>query len=152
MRNSVLMTVAVLLAACQTPPSNAEGEKPEAEANADAAPADGPASEQAPSDAELSNEARLAKAREYADQNKDEMFEVEPLTEEEQRLVDADPETLSAEEKKARSYALRKKILQDPNSPQAKALKDAANRIVEGEVDPNLDYKENGQSSAPPAE
>lgn len=161
MRNGSMLTLAaVLLAGCQAPAKPASGDQPaEAAQDADAAPAaeDAEAAEatDASGDAdasELSNEERLAKARAYAAENKNDMFKVEPLTDEDKRLIAADPETLSSQERTARAYALRKQILQDPNSPQAKALKDAANNIVDGGVDPNLNYKDEGQSSVPPAE
>ncbi len=154
---SVALTAPCLLA-CQTPPDKAEGEAKADQAKADdeapeADEAETPAGgDPAAGDEALSNEERVAKGRDYAAAKGDDMFKVEPLTEEEQALVDADPATLSPEQKKARAYALRKKILQDPNSPQAQALKEAANQIVSGQVEPNLDYKEDGQSSAPPAE
>lgn len=152
---SVVLTAPCLLA-CQTPPEKADAEAKSDPAKADdvddaaAAPDGGHA--EAASNESLSNAERVAKGRDYAAGKGEEIFEVEPLTEEEQALVDADPATLSPEQKKARAYALRKKILQDPNSPQAQALKEAANQIVSGQVEPNLDYKQDGQSSAPPAE
>ncbi|NVB41382.1 hypothetical protein G6O69_38160 [Pseudenhygromyxa sp. WMMC2535] len=61
-----------------------------------------------------------------------------PLTAEEERLIAADPSTLSREENRARAYALRKRIMQDPNSPAAKELEEARAAVLAGEVDAAL--------------
>lgn len=45
-----------------------------------------------------------------------------PLTQEEIDLIAADPATLSPEMRRARAFAMRRKILQNPDSPAAKQL------------------------------
>ncbi|MBX7082193.1 MAG: hypothetical protein K1X88_23495 [Nannocystaceae bacterium] len=58
-----------------------------------------------------------------------------PLTAEEQRLIDADPKSLSAEERRARAYALRRKIMQNPDSPAARTLEDLRKAADAGQLD-----------------
>lgn len=58
------------------------------------------------------------------------------LSAEELELIDADPKTLSPEQNRKRAYALRKKIMQDPNSPQAQALEEARTAALGGELTP----------------
>lgn len=58
------------------------------------------------------------------------------LSEEELALLDADPSTLTPEQNRKRAYALRKKIMQDPDSPQAQALEDARAAALGGELTP----------------
>ncbi|EDM75414.1 hypothetical protein PPSIR1_04238 [Plesiocystis pacifica SIR-1] len=58
------------------------------------------------------------------------------LTEEDERLIAADPSTLSPEENRKRAHALRKKIMQNPDSEAAKALEDARQAVLAGEVQP----------------
>lgn len=61
----------------------------------------------------------------------------EPLTAEEERLIAADPKTLTPDEAVLRAHALRKKIMLNPDSDQAKALNDARAAVLSGQVDPN---------------
>jgi hypothetical protein len=56
------------------------------------------------------------------------------LTPEEQALLDADPATLTPEQNRKRGYALRKKIMQNPNSEAAKALEEARKAVESGEL------------------
>ena len=49
-----------------------------------------------------------------------------PLTEEELALIAADPADLTVEQRRQRAYARRKQIMQNPDSPTARALKDLA--------------------------
>jgi hypothetical protein len=56
------------------------------------------------------------------------------LTAEELALLDADPKTLTPEQNKKRGYALRKKIMQNPDSEAAKALEDARKAVESGEL------------------
>jgi hypothetical protein len=46
------------------------------------------------------------------------------LSEEDLALIEADPKTLSPEQRRKRAYALRRKIMQDPDSPAARTLQD----------------------------
>ncbi|MCA9682883.1 MAG: hypothetical protein KC457_11850 [Myxococcales bacterium] len=59
-----------------------------------------------------------------------------PLTAEEERLIAADINTLSTEEKRLRAYAQRKKIMQNPDSEAAKALLEAQQALMAGEIPP----------------
>ena len=59
-----------------------------------------------------------------------------PLTAEEEALIAANPDDLTPEERRARSQALRKKAMQDPNSPGAKAIRAAQAAIESGQVRP----------------
>lgn len=63
-----------------------------------------------------------------------------PLSEEDKRLIAADPATLSAEERRKRGYALRRKIMQNPDSPAARTLNDLAKAAREGQIDPNAKH------------
>lgn len=58
------------------------------------------------------------------------------LTEEDKRLIAADPKTLSPEENRKRAYALRKQVMQNPDSANAAALEDARKAALAGEIDP----------------
>jgi hypothetical protein len=69
------------------------------------------------------------------------------LSAEELELLEADPKTLSPEQNRKRAYALRKKVLQNPDSPQAQALEEARAAAVAGELTPeqaNPDGKKEG--------
>jgi hypothetical protein len=59
-----------------------------------------------------------------------------PLTAEQETLIAADSATLSKEDRRKRSYAQRQKIMQKPDSPQAQALLEGAERLRRGEMDP----------------
>jgi hypothetical protein len=56
----------------------------------------------------------------------------EPLTPEEERLISADLNTLSPEERIARGHALRKKVMMNPESDSAKALQEARAAALAG--------------------
>src|SRR5689334_14605990 len=47
------------------------------------------------------------------------------LSPEELALIEADPKDLTVEQRRKRAYALRKKIMQNPDSESAKTLMDA---------------------------
>lgn len=66
------------------------------------------------------------------------------LTAEEERLIAADPKTLSPDENRARAHALRKKIMQNPDSPQAKELEEVRAAVLAGEVDPKAQLGQKG--------
>jgi hypothetical protein len=71
------------------------------------------------------------------------------LSAEELELLDADPKTLSPEQNRKRAYALRKKVMQNPDSPQAQALEEARQAAIGGEltpeqVDPDAKPKDEG--------
>jgi hypothetical protein len=56
------------------------------------------------------------------------------LTPEEEALIAADTSTLTPEQRKKRAYALRKKIMQNPDSEAAKALEEARRAAEAGEI------------------
>jgi hypothetical protein len=58
------------------------------------------------------------------------------LSEEDKRLIAADPKDLSPEDRRKRAYALRRKVMQNPDSPTAKALKDMEEAARRGEIPP----------------
>jgi hypothetical protein len=98
-----------LLAACRTEAPTPEKVQPAA-ASAEATPA-----EAAP--------AEVAKAA------------PEPLTEEELALIAADPKDLTPELRRKRAYARRKQIMQNPDSPTARALDDLVEAHQAGDLD-----------------
>lgn len=57
------------------------------------------------------------------------------LTAEEIALIEADPATLTPEQRRARGYALRKKIMQNPESESAKAIEEARQAAMAGELE-----------------
>ncbi|HWB73528.1 MAG TPA: hypothetical protein VG755_01210 [Nannocystaceae bacterium] len=57
------------------------------------------------------------------------------LSEEDLRLLAADPATLTPEERRKRAYALRRKIMQNPDSPTARMLEDLRRAHENGELD-----------------
>lgn len=57
------------------------------------------------------------------------------LTPEEIALIEADPEDLSPEQNRKRGYALRKKILQNPDSKAAQALEEAKQAALAGQLE-----------------
>lgn len=57
------------------------------------------------------------------------------LTPEEEALIAAEPSTLTPEQRRQRGYALRKKIMQNPDSEAAKALEEAARAAAAGEIE-----------------
>ncbi len=60
-----------------------------------------------------------------------------PLTEAEKKLIAADPDTLSPEDRRKRAFALRKKVMQNPDSEAAQALLQARQAILDGQLDPD---------------
>lgn len=61
-----------------------------------------------------------------------------PLTPEEIALIETDPATLTPEMRVQRAHALRRKILQNPDSPQAKQLEELRRLTETGVVVPTL--------------
>lgn len=57
------------------------------------------------------------------------------LTEEELALIAADPKDLTPELRRKRAYARRKQIMQNPDSPTARALSDLAEAHQAGDLD-----------------
>lgn len=57
------------------------------------------------------------------------------LTPEEVDLLARDPKTLGPDENRKRAFALRKKIMQNPDSDAAKALEDAREAAMAGQVE-----------------
>lgn len=60
-----------------------------------------------------------------------------PLSEEDQRLIALDPAELTPELRRKRAYALRRKAMQNPDSPLARTLEDLKKASQNGELDPN---------------
>ncbi len=58
-----------------------------------------------------------------------------PLSEEDLALIAADPKDLTPEMRRKRAYARRRQIMQNPNSPTARALEDLAEAHQAGELD-----------------
>lgn len=56
------------------------------------------------------------------------------LSAEELELIAADSKSLTPEQNRKRAFALRKQIMQNPDSPQAKALEDARASALEGQL------------------
>lgn len=63
------------------------------------------------------------------------------LTPEEEALIAADRSTLTPEQHRKRAYALRKKIMQNPDSEAAKALEEARRAAEAGELEFQLPAK-----------
>ncbi|HRI08754.1 MAG TPA: hypothetical protein PKW35_13110 [Nannocystaceae bacterium] len=63
---------------------------------------------------------------------------VEPLTQEELDLIAADPATLTPDLRRKRAFALRKKIMQNPDSPAARQLEAIREGVERGEIVPQL--------------
>ena len=63
---------------------------------------------------------------------------VEPLTQEEINLIDSDPAELTPALRRKRAFALRKKIMQNPESESAKALEEMRRKVESGEITPEL--------------
>lgn len=87
------------------------------------------------SDATLSSEAPITDAEHI------EAEPAEPLTEEELALIEKDPKDLTVEERRKRGYALRKRIMQDPDSPQAQSILRGAKAIEDGEMEVPAEFK-----------
>ncbi len=64
-----------------------------------------------------------------------------PLTQEEIDLIAMDPATLTPEMRKKRAFALRRKILQNPDSPTARQLEAMRLAADRGELDAQLPGK-----------
>ncbi len=62
----------------------------------------------------------------------------EPLTPEELELIAASPADLTPELRRKRAFALRKKIMQNPDSEAAKSLEDMRRKVESGEITPEL--------------
>lgn len=66
------------------------------------------------------------------------------LTDAEMILIESDPKSLTPEKRRERAYALRKRIMADPNSGAAKALQDAASGVSNVDrLHPNSGIPEN---------
>lgn len=69
-----------------------------------------------------------------------------PLTQAELDLIAADPEHLTPEKRRERAFALRRKIMQNPDSPAARQLEEIRLAVEAGELHPALP----GQPPPPP--
>lgn len=58
-----------------------------------------------------------------------------PLSEEDLALIAADPATLTPEMRRKRAYARRRQIMQNPDSPTARALNDLVQAHQAGDID-----------------
>lgn len=65
-----------------------------------------------------------------------------PLSEEDLALIAADPKDLTPEMRRKRAYARRRQIMQNPDSPTARALNDLAAAHQAGEID--VERKDSG--------
>ena len=61
-----------------------------------------------------------------------------PLTQEELDLIAADPATLTPERRRDRAFALRRKIMQNPDSPAARQLEEIRQGVESGAIKPQL--------------
>jgi len=61
---------------------------------------------------------------------------IQPLSAEDERLIAADPKTLTPEDRRKRAYAMRRKIMQNPDSETAKMLEDLRRAADNGELQP----------------
>lgn len=67
-----------------------------------------------------------------------------PLTQEELDLIAADPATLTPEKRRDRAFALRRKIMQNPDSPAARQLEEIRQGVESGAIKPELPRKSEG--------
>ncbi|MDC0718943.1 hypothetical protein [Nannocystis bainbridge] len=120
------LIAALILAACgPTAPAPTEVAKSApAEAAKAPTPSPAPTPEAAPAPAE-----KLTIAKEP------------PLTPEEIALIEADTKNFTPEQHRARAHALRRKILQNPDSPQAQQLEQLRRDVEAGTVKPELPPK-----------
>lgn len=72
-----------------------------------------------------------------------------PLTPEEIELIESDPKTLTPELNRKRAHALRRKIMQTPDSPQAKQLEQIRRDVESGALVPQVVPK--AGDTSPPA-
>ncbi len=72
------------------------------------------------------------------------------LSEEDKRLIAADPKTLSPEDVRKRAFALRRKVMLNPDSPQAAVFKDLEAAAAAGELGPPPDLSEVGAAPKEP--
>lgn len=61
-----------------------------------------------------------------------------PLTQEELDLIATDPATLTPERRRDRAFALRRKIMQNPDSPAARQLEEIRQGVESGAIKPEL--------------
>ena len=108
MRSTLLVTVVAALGACSKPPQPQPAAGAKTAAAAEAPPA---AEAEAPTPP--------------------------PLSEEDERLIASDPKDLTPEMRRKRAYALRRKAMQNPDSPLARTLTDLQKAYEDGSLDPN---------------
>ncbi|MCH9682017.1 MAG: hypothetical protein K0V04_11325, partial [Deltaproteobacteria bacterium] len=63
-----------------------------------------------------------------------EQIEIPVLTEEDLALIAADPKDLTVDQRRKRAYARRRQIMQNPDSPTARALRDLAEAHQAGDI------------------
>lgn len=113
------LLVATLAGGCGTktetqPKAEAKGTEPPAEAK----------------DASLAEAAPPA----MSEADPDRPPKAEPMTPEELELIEKDPKDLTPELRRKRAFALRKKIMQNPDSPQARELWRLQKAVESGEL------------------
>jgi hypothetical protein len=116
------------LVACQPPPAKTAHHDQAREAEGDEEP--GKTAEEAE---------ELTDAERFAPAGSGKHIQAEPagpLTDEEKRLIAADPKDLSKDERRKRAFALRKKIMQNPDSEQAQTILQGAEAMRRGDVEP----------------
>lgn len=101
------------------------------------APAPVPAAGPAPAAADQEHaDGNAADAKAVADADaKAETPAIPPLSEEDLALIAADPKDLTPEMRVKRAHARRRQIMQNPDSPTARALRDLAEAHQAGEID-----------------
>lgn len=141
----------LMLAACSGKSTAREDAKGAAEAGASEAKVEAAADAKAGPAAEAAADAKAT--------DDDLPKKAPPLTQEEKDLIAADPATLTPELRRKRAFALRKKIMQNPDSPTARMLEDLRKAAERGELDipgkttPRLhaNTKDGKQGGPPPA-
>lgn len=73
-----------------------------------------------------------------------------PLTQAEIDLINSDPATLTPEKRRERAFALRRKIMQNPDSPAARQLESIRRAVEAGEMSPTLPSSTPQLSAAAP--
>lgn len=73
-----------------------------------------------------------------------------PLTQAEIDLINSDPATLTPEKRRERAFALRRKIMQNPDSPAARQLEEIRRAVEAGEMSPSLPTSSPRLSAAAP--
>lgn len=106
--------------------------------------------QEAPESTPAKTEAVTKVAPKEQKQSSEQTPKIAPLTEEDLELIAADPKDLSPELRRKRAFALRKKIMQNPDSPAAKQLEELRRAVEAGEIHPQV-VRSQDQSLSPDA-